>query len=53
MRQSDAKGQTWYEDMQKMGYDQPLPAPIPAVQTTIATIDVPEFHRCIQEMDWQ
>lgn len=51
MRQSDAKGQTWYEDLQKMGYGQPLPAPIPAVQTTIAAIDVPEFHSCIQEMD--
>ena len=51
MRQSDAKNQTWNEDLQKMGYGHPLPAPIPAVQTTIAAIDVPEFHSCIQELD--
>ena len=51
MRQSETKGQMWYDDLQKMGYGQPLPASIPAVQTTIAEIDVPKFHSCVQEMD--
>ena len=34
-----------------MGYGPPLPAPIPAVQATIAAIDIPEFHTFIQEID--
>jgi hypothetical protein len=34
-----------------MGYGPPLPAPIPAVQTTLSAIDLPELHRFIQEND--
>jgi hypothetical protein len=51
VRQSEPKGQAWYEDSTKMGYGPPLPAPIPAVQTTLAAIDVPEFHSCVHELD--
>ena len=34
-----------------MGYGPPLPAPIPAVQTTQSAMDSPELHRFIQEND--
>jgi hypothetical protein len=34
-----------------MGYGPPLPAPIPAVQTTLAAIDLPELHQYVQEND--
>ena len=51
VRQSEPKGQAWHEDLTKLGYGPPLPAPIPAVQTTLTAIDVPEFHRCVQELD--
>ena len=34
-----------------MGYGPPLPAPIPAVQVTMAATDVPDFHTFIQEAD--
>lgn len=34
-----------------MGYGPPLPAPIPAVQTTISAIDLPELHRFVQDSD--
>ena len=34
-----------------MGYGPPLPAPIPAVQTTLSAIDLPELHQFIQESD--
>ena len=51
VRQSDPKTQTWCNDMVSLGYGPPLPAPIPAVQTTMAAIDVPEFHSFIQESD--
>ena len=34
-----------------MGYGPPLPAPIPAVQTTLSAIDLPELHQFIQEND--
>ena len=37
--------------MSTLGYGPPLPAPIPAVQTTMAAIDVPELHAFIQESD--
>ena len=37
--------------MVTLGYGPPLPAPISAVQTTMAAIDVPEFHAFIQESD--
>ena len=33
------------------GYGPPLPAPIPAVQTTIAAIDEQDFHTFWQESD--
>ena len=51
MRQSDPKSQAWCEELTTLGYGSPLPAPIPAVQTTMAAIDVPEFHTFIQEAD--
>ena len=34
-----------------MGYGPPLPAPIPAVQTTLSAIDLPDLHNFIQECD--
>ena len=34
-----------------MGYGPPLPAPIPAVQTTLSAIDLPELHQYVQESD--
>ena len=34
-----------------MGYGPPLPAPIPAVQTTLSAIDLPELHKFVQESD--
>lgn len=34
-----------------MGYGPPLLTPIPAVQNTIATINIPKFHTCVQEVD--
>lgn len=34
-----------------MGYGPPLPAPIPAVQTTLSAIDLPEPHQLVQEND--
>ena len=34
-----------------MGYGPPLPAPIPAVQTTLSAIDLPELHQYVQECD--
>ena len=49
--QSEPKGQAWSEELKKLGYELPLPAPIPAVQTTLAAIDMPEFHSCVQELD--
>jgi hypothetical protein len=49
--QSEPKGQAWSEELKKLGYELPLPAPIPAVQTTLAAIDMPEFHCCVQELD--
>lgn len=49
--QSEQKTQAWCEDLVKLGYAAPLPAPIPAVQSTIAAISIPEFHISIQEAD--
>lgn len=37
--------------MVALGYGPPLPAPIPAVQTTLTAINIPEFHTFIQETD--
>ena len=34
-----------------MGYGLPLPAPIPAVQTTLSAIDLHDLHKFIQEND--
>ena len=34
-----------------MGYGPPLPAPIPAMQTTLFAIDLPELHQFVQEND--
>lgn len=34
-----------------MGYGPPLPAPIPAVQTTLSAIDLPELHQFVQDGD--
>lgn len=34
-----------------MGYGPPLPAPIPAIQTTLSAIDLPEMHKFVQESD--
>ena len=51
MTQSEPKSQAWCEDLTKLGYAAPFPAPIPAVQSTIAAISIPEFHTYIQEAD--
>ena len=49
--QSEQKTQEWNGNLVEMGYGPPLPAPIPAVQATLAAIDIPEFHTFIQEID--
>ena len=49
--QSEQRTQAWCEDLVKLGYTAPLPAPIPAVQATIAAVNIPEFHSYIQEAD--
>ena len=51
MIQSEQKTQVWNEDLVALGYGPPLPAPIPAVQTTLTAINIPEFHTFIQETD--
>ena len=51
VRQSDQKTQTWCEELVSLRYGPPLCAPISTVQTTMAAIDVPEFHMFIQESD--
>ena len=45
------KGPVWNNELVAMGYGPPLPAPIPAVQTTLSAIDLPELHRFVQECD--
>jgi hypothetical protein len=49
--QSEPKGQAWSEELTKLGYGLPLPAPIPVVQTTLVAIDMPKSHSCVQELD--
>ena len=51
MQQSEHKTQEWQEGLVALGYGPPLPAPIPAVQVTMAEIDILEFHTFIQETD--
>ena len=51
MQQSEQKTQEWHENLVAMGYGPPLPAPIPAVQVTLAATDIPEFHTFIQDAD--
>ena len=49
--QNNNKGPSWNEKLVAMGYGLPLPAPIPAVQTTLSAIDLHELHKFIQEND--
>jgi hypothetical protein len=41
----------WLPDLITMGYGEPLPAPVPAVQATLATLDAPPIHEYIQTQD--
>ena len=45
------KEPAWNSELVAMGYGPPLPAPIPAVQTTLSAIDLPELHQFVQEND--
>ena len=51
LTQQSNKGPVWNNELVAMGYGPPLPAPIPAVQTTLSAIDLPELHRFVQEND--
>lgn len=42
---------TWGPDLLALGYDETLPAPSPAVQATLAGLDVREIHEFIQTQD--
>jgi hypothetical protein len=41
----------WDPELTKLGYSEPLPAPSPAVQATLATISANEIHSYIQDAD--
>lgn len=41
----------WHTDLQELGYKDPLPAPSPAVQATLAALDAPAIHQFILEKD--
>jgi hypothetical protein len=45
------KRPVWCDELVTLGYGPPLPAPIPAVQTTLCAIDLPNLHKFIQETD--
>lgn len=45
------KQSAWIPDLVSRGYGEPLPAPAPAVQATLATIAAPEIHKYIQDID--
>lgn len=45
--QGKNKDPTWYEELQDLGFKEPLPAPSPIVQVTIAGMPE-EIHRYIQ-----
>ena len=45
------KEPVWHPDLQAMGYDLPLPPPIPIIQATLACIKPPQIHAYIQEND--
>lgn len=45
------QGPTWKPDLTAMGYHDPLPAPSPAVQATLASIVGPQIHDLIQTTD--
>jgi len=44
-------GPTWHQDLQKIGYVDPLPPPIPGIQATLAAINPEEVHKFVQESD--
>ena len=41
----------WHKELIALGYDDPLPAPIPSVQVVICAIREPRLHQFIQEQD--
>jgi hypothetical protein len=45
------QGNAWIPDLTTLGYRDPLPAPSPAVQATLASIVGPEIHELIQTTD--
>lgn len=49
--QSSRKGTGWHADLAARGYAEPLPAPIPAVQATLAAMSPNEIHQFIQAND--
>ena len=45
------QGNTWLPDLVALNYNEPLPAPSPAVQATLVSILGPEIHDLIQTTD--
>lgn len=43
------KEPVWNGELLAMGYNPPLPAPIPTIQTTLSAIDLSELHQYIQK----
>lgn len=41
----------WHAELQELGYKDPLPAPSPAVQATLASLDAPAIHKFILQQD--
>ena len=41
----------WHPDLAARGYKDPLPAPIPAVQATLAAMNPAELHQFVQTND--
>ena len=51
MPQAATSNHGWHHDLQKLGYNEPLPAPIPGIQATLAMMTPAEIHNYIQETD--
>ena len=48
---ADTKTVEWATDLLALGYGEPLPAPSPAVQATLASISTPSIHEYILQHD--
>ncbi|KAG0598635.1 hypothetical protein M758_12G089600 [Ceratodon purpureus] len=54
MATSHQQGKTiniWHKELNALGYEDPLPAPIPSVQVVICALKEPRLHQFIQEQD--